>query len=114
MVTFVVGFMTQKGHGVIRGRRDLLFDPKGHRDLYDRFDLVYDPKITVKGSYEINVTPKVNLTFDLDLRVKHLNCQLTTLVQAILYCEKAVAAFNTFRVCNPIMLIFSYADNSTP
>ena len=30
-VTFVVGltlFMTSKGHGVIRGRRDLLFDPK--------------------------------------------------------------------------------------
>ena len=46
-VTFVVGltsFMTQKGHGVIRGRRDLLYDPKGHGDLCGRFDLVYDPK----------------------------------------------------------------------
>ena len=35
-VTFVVGltyFMTQKGHGVIRGRRDLLYDPKGQLDL---------------------------------------------------------------------------------
>ena len=36
--------MTQKGHGVSRGRRDLLYDPKGHGDLFDRFDLVYDPK----------------------------------------------------------------------
>ena len=46
-VTFVVGltlFMTTKGHGVIRGRRDLLYDPKGHGDLCGRFDLVYDPK----------------------------------------------------------------------
>ena len=35
-VTFVVGltlFMTSKGHGVIRGRRDLLFDPKGQLHL---------------------------------------------------------------------------------
>ena len=46
-VTFVVGltlFMTLKGNGVIRGRRDILYDPKGHRDLCGRFDLVYDPK----------------------------------------------------------------------
>ena len=46
-VTFVVGltyFMTTKGHGVIRGRRDLLHDPKGHGDLCRRFDLVYDHK----------------------------------------------------------------------
>ena len=46
-VTFVVGltsFMTLKGHGVIRGRRDLLYDPKGHADLCGQFDLVYDPK----------------------------------------------------------------------
>ena len=46
-MTFVVGlteFMTPKGQGVIRGRRDLLYDPKGHGDLYDRFDLIYDPK----------------------------------------------------------------------
>ena len=36
-VTFVVGltlFMTSKGHGVIRGRRDLLFDPKGQLHLW--------------------------------------------------------------------------------
>ena len=35
-VTFVVGlteFMTSKGHGVIRGRCDLLYDPKGQLDL---------------------------------------------------------------------------------
>ena len=25
-------FMTQKGHRVIRRRRDLLYDPKGHID----------------------------------------------------------------------------------
>ena len=36
--------MTPKGHGVIRGRDDLLYDPKGHGDLWGRFDLVYDPK----------------------------------------------------------------------
>ena len=46
-VTFVVDltlFMTPKGHRVIRGRRDLLYDPKGHGDLCGRFDLVYDLK----------------------------------------------------------------------
>ena len=36
--------MTPKVQGVIRGRRDLLYDPKGHGDLCDRFDLVYDHK----------------------------------------------------------------------
>ena len=36
-------FMTPKGHRVIRGRRDLLYDPKGHGDICGRFDLVYDP-----------------------------------------------------------------------
>ena len=36
--------MTLKGHGVIKGRRDLLYDPKGHGDLFGKFDLVYDPK----------------------------------------------------------------------
>ena len=46
-MTFVVGltlFLTLKGNGVIRGRRDILYDPKGHRDLCGRIDLVYDPK----------------------------------------------------------------------
>ena len=36
-VTFVVcltTFKTPKGHGVIRGRRDLLYDPKGQLDLW--------------------------------------------------------------------------------
>ena len=36
--------MRQKGHGVIKGRRDLLYDPEGHDDLCGRYDLVYDPK----------------------------------------------------------------------
>ena len=36
--------MTPKGHGVIRGRRVLLYDPKGHGDLCGQFDLLYDSK----------------------------------------------------------------------
>ena len=36
--------MIPKGHEVIRGHRDLLYDPKGHGDFCGRFDLVYDPK----------------------------------------------------------------------
>ena len=72
--------MTQKGHGVIRGRRDLLYDPKGHGDLCGQFDLVYAQK--VKGSLEVNVTYfmtlKVNLTSDLDIKVKHLTRQVTS------------------------------------
>ena len=87
-VTFVVGstyLMTPKGHGVIRGGLDLLYDPKGHVDLCGQFDLVYDPQ-KVKGSLEVNVTyfmtPKVNLTCDLDLKVTYLNRQVTTDVQA--------------------------------
>ena len=36
--------MTPKGHRVIRGRRDLPYDPEGHGDLCGRFDVVYDPK----------------------------------------------------------------------
>ena len=28
----------------MRGRRDLLYDPKSHGDLCGRFVLVYDPK----------------------------------------------------------------------
>ena len=46
-VTFVVSlteFMNPKGHKVIRGRRDRLYDPKGHSDLCGLFDLVNDPK----------------------------------------------------------------------
>ena len=37
-------FMTPKGHKVIRGRPNLLYDPKVHGDLCGRSDLVYDPK----------------------------------------------------------------------
>ena len=43
-VTSVVSltkFMTPKGHGVIRGRRDQHYDSK---DLCGQFDLVYDSK----------------------------------------------------------------------
>ena len=57
--------MTLKGHGVIRGRRDLLYDPKGHVDLCGKFDLVNDPKKS--QSLEVAVTyfmtPKVTVTF---------------------------------------------------
>ena len=58
--------MSPKGHRVIRGRRDLLYDPKGHGDLCGRFDLVYDPQ-KVTRSLEVAVTyfmtPKVTVTF---------------------------------------------------
>ena len=35
--------MTPKIKGVIRGHRDLLYDPKGHGELCDGFDIVYEP-----------------------------------------------------------------------
>ena len=46
-MTFVVRltlFITPKGHGVIRGHRDLFYDLKGQGDLCGQFDLIYDPK----------------------------------------------------------------------
>ena len=46
-ITFMVGFndfFIPKGHMVIRGRLDLLYDPKGHGELYGLFDLVHDPR----------------------------------------------------------------------
>ena len=46
----------------IRGRHDLLYDPKGHGDLCGRFDLVYD----LKRSFISAVTlydPEVTVTF---------------------------------------------------
>ena len=46
-VTFVVSlteFITPKGHGVISGRRNLLYEPKGHGNICGWFDLVYVPK----------------------------------------------------------------------
>ena len=91
-VTFVVGltkFMTPKGHGVIKGRRDLLHDPKGQLDLWPwPWPRLWPQKVT--GSSEVAMTyfmtPKVNLTFDLDLdpKVKHLTWQVTTYVQVTL------------------------------
>ena len=36
--------MTPNGHGVIRGHRDLLYDPECIGDLCGQFDLVFDPK----------------------------------------------------------------------
>ena len=42
----MIYFMTPKGHGVIRGRRDLLYNPKGHGDTYGQFDLVFDPNMS--------------------------------------------------------------------
>ena len=87
-VTFVVGltsYMTPKGQGFIRCRRDLLYEPKGHGDLCGRFDLVYDPKGQVVAVTYF-MAPKVNLTFDLDvdLRVNHLIWQVTIDVKATL------------------------------
>ena len=46
-MTFVVSLtmlLILKGHGVIRGRCDLLYDNKVHGDLCRRFNVVYDPK----------------------------------------------------------------------
>ena len=56
--------MTPKGHGVIRCRRDLLYDPKGHGDLCGRFDLVYDPKRS-QGEIAVTyfMTPQVTVSF---------------------------------------------------
>ena len=76
-VTFVdslTKFLTPKGQGVSWGSLDLHYDLKGHSDLFGRFDLVYDPQ-NVMGSLEVAVTylmtPKVNLTFDLDLDLSY-------------------------------------------
>ena len=52
--------MTPKGHGVIRGRRDPLYDPKDLGDLCGRFDLVYDPKghRVIRGRRDLLYDPK--------------------------------------------------------
>ena len=57
--------MTPKGHGVIRGRRDLLYDPKGHTYLFGLFDLVYDPKRSrvIRGRRDLLYFLKVMPTF---------------------------------------------------
>ena len=52
--------MTPKGHRVIRGRRDLLYDTKGHGDLFDRFNIVYDQKDhgVIRGRRDLLFDPK--------------------------------------------------------
>ena len=62
-VTFVVAltqFMTPKGQEVIRGRRDLLYDPKGDGDLCGRFDLVMTQKghAVIRGRRDLLYDPK--------------------------------------------------------
>ena len=70
----------------MRGHHDLLYDPEGHGDLCGQFDPVYDPKRSLEVNLTYFMTLKVNLTFDLDLdlKVKHLTCQVTTNIQAAL------------------------------
>ena len=58
--------MTPKYHGVIRGRRDLLYDPKSQFDLWPLpWPSLWPQKVT--GSLAVAVTyfmtPKVTVTF---------------------------------------------------
>ena len=59
--------MIPKGHRVIRGHCNLLYDPKGHGEICGQFDLVYDPKRSWGTSLEVALTyfktPKVTVTF---------------------------------------------------
>ena len=52
--------MTPKGHGVIRGRCDLLYDSTDQGDLCGRFDLVSDPKrsVVIRGRHDLLYDPK--------------------------------------------------------
>ena len=52
--------MTPKGHRVIRGRRDLLYEHKGHGDLCGWFDLVYDlnGQGVIRGRRDLLYDPK--------------------------------------------------------
>ena len=52
--------MTQKCQRVIRGRHDLLYDPKGHGDLCGRFDPVHDPlrQGVIRGRRDLLYEPK--------------------------------------------------------
>ena len=52
--------MTPKGHRVIRGHCDLLYDLKGVGDLCGRFDLVYDPKRSrvIRGHRDLLYDPQ--------------------------------------------------------
>ena len=72
------------------------------------------------GSLEVNLTyfmtPKVNLTFDLDfdLKVKHLTWQVTTNVQQHFNVIRQLLRSILTELCSFIMFIFSYADKSIP
>ena len=88
-VTFWSVWPSFRKDGVVRGRSDLLYDRKGQLDLWPwPWPRLWPQKVT--GSLEVAMTyfmtPKVNLTFDLDLdpKVKHLTWQVTTDVQVTL------------------------------
>ena len=69
---------------VIRGCRNLLYDPIGHGDFCGRVDLVYGPKghRVIRGRRDLLYDPKGQLDLYLDLKVKHLTWHVTTNVQA--------------------------------
>ena len=52
--------MIPKGHRVIRGLRDLLYEPKGHGDLCGQFDLVNDHlrSRVIRGRRDLLYDPK--------------------------------------------------------
>ena len=58
-------FMTPKCHRDLRGRHDLLFDPKGVGYVCGQLDLVYDLKrpVTLEVVVTYFMTPKVTVTF---------------------------------------------------
>ena len=71
-VSFVFGvikFRTPKGHRIIRGYHDLLYDPKAHNDISGRFDLVYDPKLhrVIRGRCELLYDPKGHMIIEFGL-----------------------------------------------
>ena len=72
--------MTPKGHGVIRGRRKLLYDPKGHIDLCGRFDIVMTPKghTVIRGLRDLLYDPKGHgdLCGQFDLVYDHLRSRV--------------------------------------
>ena len=45
--------MNPKGHRVIRGCIDLLYDLKDHSDICGRFYLVYDPNRVIRGRRDL-------------------------------------------------------------
>ena len=67
-VTFVIGvtyFMDPRYHRVIRGRHDLLLEPKGQYDIWSQFDLVYDRKghRVIRGRRDLLYDPKGHSDF---------------------------------------------------